>query len=94
MARVLAVSRTTHKRQGAMSPVEFSGASRRHSLKNEPPKPAGKGDAYNKVSNYMNYPNNKVKQDLVQLATHGYDYTQMSRPGHKGSQRTIGKRKI
>ena len=58
-----------------MSPAELNPSGpRRHSLKSELPKLGVKSEVLNKISHYMNYPNNKVRQDLTRLATHGYDY--------------------
>ena len=75
MKSVLAVSRTDHKRSAAISPAEFNTPGhRRHSMKSELPKLGVKSEVLNKISHYMNYPNNKVRQDLTRLATHGYDY--------------------
>ena len=77
MKSVLAVSNTDSKRSKALSPQKIHTVPRRHSLKSELPKLSVKSDVYNKISNYMNYPNNRVRQEIIMLANHGYDYFQM-----------------
>ena len=80
---VLAVSRTnTRKNPPVVNTPEILSVNRRHSLKNELPKLSVKQDAYYKVSNYMNYPNNRVKQDMSLLASYGYEYAQHCKKAH------------